>query len=329
MGAKPFVGLRMRRREPGPGRRIFGVDLDGLTKHLATVVEIGARHAVQALPAAQVTLVDVGCRLRAAHRPLLAPRERAAAQRRGHGFGDLVLDREYVAELAIEALRPLVVAGGDVDELHRDAQPVARLAHAALEQRADAELASDFARIEPRAAKLERGAARRDAQAVDVRERIDQFFRETLAKIVLVAPRTHVGEWQHANGRGARGRLGASKHALWRLAGRDLGGEAVATPVARLDEPGVLRVVAQRLAQFLDAGDERIVADHSAAPHMREQFFLAHRLSRAREQCAQHRRSFQCELDLAFPEPQSRGLGLEAKTVEIDGCGHIPAKSRK
>ena len=47
--------------------------------------------------------------------------------RRDHGLGDLVLHGEHVGEIAVVALRPEVTAGGDVDELGRDADMVASL----------------------------------------------------------------------------------------------------------------------------------------------------------------------------------------------------------
>ena len=60
------------------------------------------------------------------------------------GLGDLVLHREHVGEIAVVALRPEMAAGGDVDELGGDAHMVAVLAHAALDDVADAELLADL-----------------------------------------------------------------------------------------------------------------------------------------------------------------------------------------
>ena len=60
------------------------------------------------------------------------------------GARDLVLDREDVLELAVVGLGPEVVAVLHVDELRGDADPVADLAHAALEHRRHAELLADL-----------------------------------------------------------------------------------------------------------------------------------------------------------------------------------------
>jgi hypothetical protein len=52
---------------------------------------------------------------------------------RGNCLGDLVLDREYVLERPVVALRPDVGSRGNLDELGRHAHLLARLLHAAFE----------------------------------------------------------------------------------------------------------------------------------------------------------------------------------------------------
>jgi hypothetical protein len=60
------------------------------------------------------------------------------------GFGDFVLYREDVGEVAVVTLCPNVAAGGDVVELRRDAHTIATLAHAAFEHVTDAKLLSNL-----------------------------------------------------------------------------------------------------------------------------------------------------------------------------------------
>src|SRR4051812_41918662 len=96
----------------------------------------------------------------------------------------------------------------------------------------------------------------------------------------------------------------------------------------RLDELGLLRVVAERLAQLLDARDQRVVAHDRAAPDFAKQLVLAHRLAGARDEQAEHARGLGRELDLALAGPQSRGRGLEAEAGESQWCVHVPANSR-
>ena len=66
----------------------------------------------------------------------LATRERHL-QRRRHGGGDFVLDGKDVGHGAVISLRPDMGVGGNVDELRRDAKPVAGLADAAFQQVGD------------------------------------------------------------------------------------------------------------------------------------------------------------------------------------------------
>ncbi len=49
------------------------------------------------------------------------------------GFGDLVLHGEHVGDIAVEAFRPEMAAGGGVVELRGDPQLVAASPHAALD----------------------------------------------------------------------------------------------------------------------------------------------------------------------------------------------------
>jgi 3-methyladenine DNA glycosylase/8-oxoguanine DNA glycosylase len=76
----------------------------------------------------------------------------------------------------------------------------------------------------------------------------------------------------------------------------------------------LLRVVAQRLAHLLHAGDQRVVADHRAAPHVREQILLGHRRAGLLEQRAEHLRGLARQLDLGAVS-QSRAGRLEAESV--------------
>ncbi len=61
-----------------------------------------------------------------------------------HRLGDLVLDGEHVGEPAVVALRPELLARRDLVELRGDAHVLAALAHAALDQVADAQLLADL-----------------------------------------------------------------------------------------------------------------------------------------------------------------------------------------
>ena len=67
---------------------------------------------------------------------------------RHDGARDLPLNREHLGEVPLEALGPQMVAGRRVDQLRRDAQPTALLAHAALHDERDVERVPDRADVQ-------------------------------------------------------------------------------------------------------------------------------------------------------------------------------------
>jgi hypothetical protein len=76
---------------------------------------------------------------------------------RQHGTGDLGLQLEDVAQLALECLRPELEAVERVDQLHVDAHRLTMLAHAAFEHGRDTQAAADFARVDVSPLEGERG----------------------------------------------------------------------------------------------------------------------------------------------------------------------------
>jgi len=139
-----------------------------------------------------------------------SPGAEDSAQGARDPLGDLVLDGEHVCDGPVEALRPTVVPVGHVDELDRNPQPGAGLAHAALEDRGDPQSGTHGPNVHGRPAELEGGAARRHPQALDVGQAVDELLGDALAQVVLVPSRAHVGEGQDGDGgtgAGGRGRL--------------------------------------------------------------------------------------------------------------------------
>jgi hypothetical protein len=131
------------------GQREAGVDADRGAEELARRLDVAAIGAVEELAAAQVELVgrDV-VRRRPLQSPAILRREHAAELLRDQ-LGDLLLDGEDVLELAVEALRPHLIAVVGARQLNPDAQAVAGLAHAAVEHRGDAEPGADLAHVVP------------------------------------------------------------------------------------------------------------------------------------------------------------------------------------
>ena len=117
------------------------------------------------------------------------------------GFGDLVLHREHVGEVAVVALRPEMAAGGDIVELRRDAHAVAALADAALDHIADAELLGDLFHVDGLALVDERRVARDHEEPAQLRQRGDDVLADAVGEILLLRIAAHVGERQHGDGR--------------------------------------------------------------------------------------------------------------------------------
>jgi hypothetical protein len=93
--------------------------------------------------------------------------------------------------------------------------------------------------------------------------------------------------------------------------------------VSRFDEARLSRIVPERLAQFLNARGQGVVADDDFAPHGSEEILLADGMARAPDEQAQHLGRLPGQLDLDFPGPQPAGRGLEGTATEADPatCG--------
>ena len=100
--------------------------------------------------------------------------------------GDLVLDFEDVTGRAVEAHRPDIRARLRVDQLRRYPHPGAIALHAALEQVAGAELATDLARIGLAVPERERGGARDDVELGEVRELVQDGLGDAHRKHLAV-----------------------------------------------------------------------------------------------------------------------------------------------
>ena len=119
------------------------------------------------------------------------------------GRRDFILNLEDVLQRPIELLRPEVVPLFHIDELRGDSQPVARLADAAFEHRADVQAPPDLPHVEGLALERKRGGSRHHAQILDVRQAVDQLLGDTVAEIFLILPSAHVHERQDRD-RGGR-----------------------------------------------------------------------------------------------------------------------------
>ena len=103
-----------------------------------------------------------------------------------------------------------------------------------------------------------------------------------------------------------------------RILGRadGLADEPVAAPVQRLDVARPARIVRERAAQLLDAGDERRVADRGLGPHRGEQLILGDHLAGPLGEEGQQRERLGREPDLARAGHQS---AARVETIASEG----------
>jgi hypothetical protein len=96
--------------------------------------------------------------------------------------------------------------------------------------------------------------------------------------------------------------------------------------VPRFDVLRLPGIVTEHPTQLLNATGERIVAHHGAAPDCGEQIFLAHWLTGAFHEQAQHLSRLSRQPDLSPPGPQPAGCRLERMPVKakpaVDLTGH-------
>src|ERR1700758_906177 len=93
------------------------------------------------------------------------------------------------------------MAGFSLDRVCRDSKFSARFPDASFDNDIGIEAPADFANIDRHSLELECRRSRDHLQSCDVRERVYDFFADSVAKIVLLRLRAHVHERQYGNGR--------------------------------------------------------------------------------------------------------------------------------
>ena len=113
---------------------------------------------------------------------------------------DLVLHREDVGELAVVTFGPEMAAGGDVVELRGDADAVAVLADAALDDIAHAELFRDLTQMNRAALVDEARVACDHEQPSQPREAGDDVFGDPIGEVFVLGVAAHVGKGEDGDG---------------------------------------------------------------------------------------------------------------------------------
>ncbi len=130
------------------GRGEIGVELDRPIEQFQRFVDVVACPSVDTGHAAQQVVVGIEPLGRLALGALDFGLFEFRRDRDDHARRDLVLQIENVLEATVEAIRPEMRAGRGIDQLSGDPHAVRRLAHAALQHIADAELAADLLHVD-------------------------------------------------------------------------------------------------------------------------------------------------------------------------------------
>src|SRR2546426_4624172 len=88
-----------------------------------------------------------------------------------------------------------------LDELRGDTHPRARLAHAALQEIGRAEALADRTEVLIPVLHREGRGPADDAQAVHLREHVEDLLGDSVGEVLLVLLRAHVGEGEDGDGR--------------------------------------------------------------------------------------------------------------------------------
>src|SRR5260221_6405011 len=123
-----------------------------------------------------------------ARRPPALRRDQLDVDGTGQPGGDLVLRVKEAGMRLVEAFGPQMRPALGIDELRIDPDPVVRVLHAAFEDEADAEFATDLAGVDRLALVSEGGAARDYEKPRSARGDSYQRFRGDVHERVVVRP---------------------------------------------------------------------------------------------------------------------------------------------
>src|SRR6478609_5099635 len=110
-----------------------------------------------------------------------------------------VLERENIAETALEPVCPDMRAGARVDQLAGDANRSGDLADTAFQHVANTEFAPDLLDVDGPALVGKTRIAGDDEQKLEARQRRDDVVDDAISKIVLLGIAAHVLERQYRN----------------------------------------------------------------------------------------------------------------------------------
>ena len=219
------LGEAARRHAPGRGE--VRIELDRPPEQAQRLDVRLALPFVNLGHSAEEVVVGVEARGRLAPGPLdLGPLE-LRGDGADHAGGQLVLELEDVLDPPLEAVRPEMRARGGVDQVRRYPHPVRRLAHAAFQDVAHAELAPDLLHVHGAALVGEARVAGDHEQPAHPRQRGDDLLDHPVGEVLVFRVAAEVLKRQ----RGDRGAIGKGRRrSIWRL-GSGVETSAVSDPL--------------------------------------------------------------------------------------------------
>ncbi len=189
-----------RVREAGPGQGVRRIAVERLLEVADALLQVPRRPLVPEVAALEIEVVGLEV-LRADAGPGLDPARlpQGDLELAGDGGGDLVLDGEDVARVAVEALRPELISGPGVGQLRGDANAFSRPAHAALQHGSHVERRSDLLDVRFLALEREAGRARGHAQLRHPAQSAQDLLGDAVAEELVLRIGAEVGERQHGD----------------------------------------------------------------------------------------------------------------------------------
>src|ERR1700730_8387190 len=186
---KPILG------DPGPGAREFRFLFQSALKEIGTFSQIFLAALVREIKTLQIKIVGFGVLLR-------APRRRGREfdfERIDNFSRDFVLHREDALHLLLDLARPNLESVACIDQLRGNANAIAVATQTAFKEIRDIQLLPDLVRLGVFAFEREGRGPRDHAQTLDLRQRIENFLADAVAKIFLIAHLAKIDKWQNGD----------------------------------------------------------------------------------------------------------------------------------
>ena len=300
------------------GARIGGIDPERLAQQGHCDVEAGPGEGVEMRQSAKIPVVGIKVLDGLFLRPVDLRRLQAWLDGADDPLRDAVLQLEHFGQAALEPVGPDVVSRRRFDQLAGDAHPPARLADAALQDVADAEVASDLFDVRGAPFVFEARVAGDDEEPARPRQGGDDVLGHAVGKVILFGIAAHVGEWQDGE-RWLVRRCGWRWDGLGDVVFGHLADEANAAAGDGADQALRCAAVADRLAHGVQAGCQGRFGHGPAAPDGLDQIVLADDAAAVADEVDEDVEDLRFDGDGAGSVAQFAAIDIEEVVTECEG----------